>query len=277
MGKTLNLSNPVTLNEKINWLKLNDRRKIQTICADKVLVRDYIKDKIGEQYLVPLILVVKNANEIENEDLPEFPVIIKTNHDSGGVFMIRNKNTIDLKPIRVKLNDRLRKNYYLKSKEWQYKNIKPRILVEKLLLTKSGDIPMDYKVHCFNGKAHLIQVDIGRGSESHFRNWYDTNWERQPFKWSSPKANNKRTDPADFDIDKPTSLSEMLELSNTLAQPFDYVRIDWYNVDGTLYFGEITFHHDSGYQPIVPEEWDVKLGNLVKLGENSKKNDLLNA
>jgi len=183
---------------------------------------------------------------------------------------VHDKNQIDYSAIRNNLKKRLKENYYLKSKEWQYKNIKPLIIVEKLLLTKKGEIPMDYKVHCFNGKPHLIQVDIGRGTDEHYRNWYNIEWNRLPFKWSSPKEKGKRTDPATFDVAKPKNLNEMISLSNKLSEPFDYVRIDWYDTMGKLYFGEITFHHDSGYQPILPPEWDIKLGNLVELGANSK-------
>lgn len=269
LGKRLNLSNPQTLNEKINWLKINDRRLIHTICADKLEVRKYISTKIGKKYLVPLVFSTKNPSDINSERLPDFPVVVKTNHDSGGVYIIRNKKEFDYNKLQESLKKRLKINYYFKSKEWQYKNIEPKIIVEKLLLDRSGKIPMDFKVHCINGQSHMIQVDIGRGSENHHRNWYYPDWSRCPFKWTV-EINGKITNPADFDIEKPSSLSEMLQLSDTLAKPFDYVRIDWYNLENQLFFGEITFHHDSGYRPIEPPEWDKKLGEMVKLGENSK-------
>lgn len=264
-GKPLNLENPQTLNEKIIWLKLNDRTPLHTQCADKFAVREYISEKIGDEYLVPLYYHTVNVKDIVPHNLPEPPYIIKTNHDSGGGIFVYNESQIDWKGIQKSLKSRLQHNYYWASKEWQYKNIKPRIIVEKLLLNKANKIPFDYKLHCFNGKVTTIQVDMERGTDNHFRNWYDTNWKREPFKWSSVKENGKKTDPSDFDVEKPSTLDEMIGLSEILAEPFSYARVDWYDVDGSLFFGEITFHHDGGYQPIEPKEWDVKLGEKLVL------------
>lgn len=264
--KSLNLKNPKTLNEKINWLKLNDRRPIHTQCADKYEVRNYIKEKIGEEYLVPLHFETQNPSDLKPENIPDFPSIIKANHDSSGGIFVYDKKNINYQEIQDLFSLRLKNNYYKSKKEWQYKNIVPRIIIEKLLITKDGKIPLDYKVHCFNGKAHMIQVDIGRGSNEHYRNWYYTDWTRCPFKWTSV-SKNKETNPAKFDVPPPTRLQEMCELSNKLASPFDYSRIDWYDVDDKLYFGEITFHHDSGCRPIEPEDWDYKLGDMVKLNK----------
>lgn len=264
--KSLNLKNPQTLNEKINWLKLYDRRPIQTQCADKYEVRKYVKEQIGENYLVPLYFQTTNPEELIPENIPDIPCIIKANHDSSGGIFVHDKNTLDYSELRKTFKKRLKKNYYRSNKEWQYKNIVPRIIVEKLLITSKGTIPMDYKVHCFNGKAHMVQVDIGRGTENHFRNWYYTDWTRCPFKWTA-KLGEKQTDPADFDIPPPKELAKMNKLSNILSKPFDYVRVDWYDVDDNLYFGEITFHHDSGNRPIEPEEWDYNLGEMVHLNK----------
>lgn len=266
-NKSLNLKNPQTLNEKINWLKLNDRRSLHTQCADKYEVRSYVKEKIGEDYLVPLYFQTKNPEDLKPENLPDIPCIVKANHDSSGGVFVHNKNKLNYTELQENLKIRLEKNYYSSSREWQYKNITPRIIVEKLLITKDGNIPLDFKVHCFNGKAHMIQVDIGRGTNKHFRNWYYTDWFRCPFKWTSVSGS-KETNPAEFDVPPPKELEKMCMLSNQLAEPFDYVRVDWYDVDDKLYFGEITFHHDSGNRPIEPEEWDYKLGEMVKLNSN---------
>lgn len=265
--KSLDLKNPKTLNEKINWLKLYDKRPIHTQCADKYEVRSYIIEKIGRKYLVPLHFQTQNPNDLKPETIPDFPCIIKTNHDSGGGKFVYDKDKLNFELLRENFKQRLKQNYYNKTKEWQYKNIVPRIIVEKLLITKDGNIPLDYKVHCFNGKAHMIQVDIGRGTDKHNRNWYYTDWTRCPFKWTALLINGQ-TDPADFDVPPPKELEKMCMLSNQLAEPFDYVRVDWYDVDDKLYFGEITFHHDSGCRPIEPEEWDYKLGAMVKLNSN---------
>ena len=259
-GLPINLENPKTLNEKINWLKLNDRTPLHTICADKYAVRSYIEEKIGSKYLVPLFMHTKDPKEVNIKNLPNVPSIIKTNHDSGGGYFVNNKEELDIQSIQSNLKQRLQTNYYHKiSREWQYKNIKPSIIVESLLQTMDGSIPMDYKLHCFNGKVRMIQVDIGRGTKEHYRNWYNTNWVREPYRWSSKKENGKYTDPASFEIPAPKTLNKMIELSHVLSKPFCYVRVDWYDVDGKLYFGELTFHHDSGYAPILPAVWDLTL------------------
>lgn len=265
MGKSLNLANPRTLNEKINWLKLNDRTPLHTLCADKYSVREYVSAKIGESYLVPLYYHTNNTREILPKNIHQFPCIIKTNHDSGGGIFIRNKDDVDWFGSQKKLRERMKKNYYTQSREWQYKNIKPSIIVEQLLQDQNGDIPLDYKLHCFNGRVRMISVDIGRGTEKHYRNWYDRNWKREPYKWSSPKGMGKFTDPRKEDVPKPSTLDEMIRLSEILSVPFDYVRVDWYDVDGKLYFGELTFHHDGGTKPILPEKWDFKLGNELRI------------
>lgn len=259
------LKSPKTLNEKIIWLKLNDRTPLHTQCADKYEVRKFILEKIGDQYLVPLYFHTRNVEEINSSNIPDSPCVIKTNHDSGSVFFIKDKTQVDWPNLQKQLKKQLKSNYYWQSKEWQYKNIIPQIIVEKLLIDKNGNIPFDYKLHCFNGKVNMISVDMGRGTEHHYRNWYLTSWERAPFRWSSPKGNGIYTDPIELDVPKPKSLAKMINLSEKLANSFRYVRVDWYDLDGQLYFGELTFHHDGGNQPILPKEWDEKLGSMLKL------------
>lgn len=271
MGYSLNLKNPKTLNEKINWLKLHDRTSLQTICSDKFKVRDYIREKIGGQYLVPLCYETKNPRELIPENLPNYPFIIKTNHNSAGGIIVKEKKEVDWWKVQFHMRKLLRENYYYRTREWQYKNIEPRIVVEKLLQNNAGKIPFDYKLHCFNGKVVTIQVDMDRGSENHSRNWYDTNWKREPFKWSSVKGDGKKTDPSQSDVEKPVTLDKMIKLSQILAEPFSYVRVDWYDVDSILYFGELTFHHDGGNRPIEPKEWDLKLGEKLILNKPSNK------
>jgi hypothetical protein len=263
-GKDPDLRNPKTLNEKIVWLKLNDRTALHTQCADKFAVRDYIKEQIGDKFLVPLVFHTKNPSEVISNNISEYPVIIKTNHDSGGGIFVYDKSIINWKEVQKSLKKRMSKNYYWQSKEWQYKNIVPEIIVEKLLVDSKGNIPFDYKVHCFNGKVNMIQVDMGRGSENHYRNWYSKEWQREPYQWTILK-NGKEIQSSENDLDKPINLAQMIELSETLSKPFSYVRVDWYDLDNQLFFGELTFHHDSGNRPITPVEWDLKLGKKLKL------------
>lgn len=264
MDYSLNLDNPKTLNEKINWLKLNDRTQLHTICADKYRVREYVSEKIGTDYLVPLYFQTDNPNELIPENISNIPCIIKANHDSSGGIFVYDKSKIDWVKVQEGFKKRLKQNYFWSSREWQYKNIKPTIVVEKLLQDNQGNIPFDYKLHCFNGKVRMISVDLGRDTDEHHRNWYSREWIREPYKWSSQKGS-KFTDPTEEDVERPKTLEEMIRLSEILAQPFAYVRVDWYDVNGQLYFGEITFHHDGGVLPILPKIWDEKLGALLKL------------
>jgi hypothetical protein len=262
LGKSLNLSNPVTLNEKINWLKLYDRKPIHTICADKLEVRNYISSKIGEEYLVPLIFSTKDPSEIKPERLPNIPVVVKTNHDSGGVYIIRDKNRFDYNKLQESLQKRLKVNYYLKSKEWQYKNIEPKIVVEKLLMDSDGNIPEDYKLHCFNGKLVFTQVDLERHTD-HKRNLYDIEWKRIPCRWIYENGD---------EVPKPLNYSKMKDLAEKIASDFTYVRVDFYNVGESIFFGELTFHSESGYGKFIPDSYDLYFGKLLNINTSGKKN-----
>lgn len=261
----LNLENPKSLNEKIQWLKLNDRTPLHTVCADKYAVRAYVNEKLGnEDILIPLLYYTADYQDIVPENLPEKPFILKANHTSGHNVIVKDKSQIDWQLIRNKYRKWLKINIYKSRKEWQYKNIPPKILVEELLLDENGELPIDYKFHCFHGEVKYIQVDIGRGSETHYRNWYDVNWKRAPFKWTA-EFNGKTTEPADFDVDKPMSFEQMIEIAKKLSKDFVYVRIDLYDIKGKVYFGEITFHQDSGNRPIEPTKYDFELGDLIDL------------
>ncbi|MEQ8217989.1 MAG: ATP-grasp fold amidoligase family protein [Arenibacter sp.] len=266
-GVDINLENPKTLNEKINWLKLNYDKPLFNKIADKFAVREYVKEKIGEEYLVPLLFHSTSLKDIVPAKLPDMPFILKVNHNSSGGIMIKNKNeNVNWNQIQNTLRWNMADNYYWHSREKQYKNIKPRIIAEKLLIDSKGNsIPLDYKVHCFNGKARMIQVDMGRGTNNHCRNWYSTKWEREPYKWTANKGAGKFTEPSENDIEKPKSFDEMISQSEKLAKDFIYVRVDWYDIDGKLYFGELTLHHDGGLRPIEPGIWDLKLGEQLQL------------
>lgn len=165
-GYELDLNNPMSLNENIQWLKINDRTPLHTLRADKYIVRDYVKNMIGNGYLVPLVGHTKNADEISRENLPRYPIIIKTTHDSGTHFEIRDKNDTSIAwvAMRQSLKKALRRNYYTEKMEWQYKNIEPRIIIKKMLFDRDGKIPLDYKVHVMNQGAMMISVDLGRGT-----------------------------------------------------------------------------------------------------------------
>jgi hypothetical protein len=263
-GYKLNFKNPKSLNEKIQWLKLNDRRSINTQLADKFAVRDYIKEHFGEQYLIPLLYHTTDFNNLKPENLPETLFIIKSNHDSGNFVIVRDKSKVNWEDVRLKFRWSMSFNYYYADREWQYKDIEPRILVEQLLVQKSGRIPNDYKLHCINGKVAFVYVSVDREGENK-RNIYDRNWNHLNFTFAPKKKNiaNLRGD----EIEPPLSLPLMLEFAEKIAKLYPYVRIDFYDVDGRLYFGEVTQHHGGGFDQIKPIEWDYKWGDMVKLNE----------
>ncbi|MEA1787685.1 ATP-grasp fold amidoligase family protein [Arenibacter sp. GZD96] len=256
LGYPLNLKNPKTFNEKINWLKINERTSLHTICSDKYAVREHVQKLIGSEYLIPLLLETKKPSDIVPDNLPDFPFIIKTNNDSGGGIIVWDKKKMDWAKIRRDLKNRLNTNYSIFGKgEWQYENIKPRIIVEKLMIDENNQIPSDYKLHYFNGKLIFTQVDIDRHN-AHKRNLYDPNWKLLPCKWAHE---NGKT------IEKPRKYEELKFISEKLAQNFTYVRIDVYVIKNNIYFGEITFHSGSGNERFMPQEWDRKLGDMLTL------------
>ena len=261
-GSYPNLKNPKTLNEKMQWLKLYDRTALHTKCADKFLSREHIKKSIGKQYLVPLVFKTKDISKIVSENLPDYPSVVKTTHGQGVVHIIKDKFNIDYELIHQDLRKSLRENYYYKSKEWQYKNIIPRIIVEKLLICKNGKMPNDYKFHCFNGRVHIVYVSVDREGLNK-RNIYDRDWNPLLFTWAKKfkDTSNIRGE----EIDPPDNYEEMLIIAEKLSQDFRYVRIDLFNVDGNIFCGEITFHHGSGLDVFNPPEWDRKLGDILNL------------
>lgn len=269
-GNFPNLKKPQKLNEKINWLKFNERSHLQQICADKYKVREYVSETIGDEYLVPLIFETKNIEDVKPSNFPDFPVIVKPNHDSGGGYIINDKKNENWEGLKRKLKKRLKHNHYHISKEWQYKNMERRIIVEKLLIDNKGNLAVDYKCYCFNGKVIFIHVDIDRLTNLK-TNYYLRDWTRAPFYWPTFKDGKLIGFPADFDIEKPALLNKMIVLSEKLAKPFILARVDWYIFENRLYSGEITFHHGGGLDPVFPKEWDYKLGQLLKLPHESQK------
>lgn len=258
-GFKLDLKHPKTLNEKFQWLKLNDRTPLHTQCADKYAVRDYVREKIGEKYLVPLILTADNVNEIKEENMPDYPFIIKTNHNSGGYFVVYDKKKINWKEIRKLCQKWLKENFYYRGKEWQYKNIKPLVLVEKLLLDDNRQIPNDYKLMCFNGKVAVIQEHANRKTDQYQLSMFDRDWNLLPFSWTTHPTPSLKLPK------KPVCLEEMITIAEIFAKDFVCVRVDLYEVGGKIYFGELTFHDGSGFDKITPLEWDYKLGEMLKL------------
>ena len=261
LGTTLHLDNPQSFNEKLQWLKLYDRNSSYTQMVDKYAVREYIKNTIGEEYLIPLLGVWDSFDEIDFDKLPN-QFVLKTNHDSGTVVICKNKNTFDIEAAREKINKRINYNYYNLWREWPYKNVKPRIIAEKYMEDNSGGL-QDYKILCFGGIPKLIEFHSGRFTENHVQEFYDFNWIPQSFNQIGYQISYKATDKVD-------SLDEMYFLSKILAKDIPHVRVDWYVANKKLYFGEMTFFDSSGFDPFYPEEWDYTLGSWIQLPQKTE-------
>lgn len=256
MGYTLDLKNPQTFNEKIQWLKLHDRKPEYTQMVDKYAVRDYIAKTIGEEYLIPLLGVWDTFDEIDFDQLPD-QFVLKCNHDSGTVVICKDKKTFDVDAARKKINARINYNYYYVWREWPYKNVKPKIIAEKYMVDESGTELKDYKIFCFNGIPKLIQVDFGRFTY-HQRNIFTPDWEYLNLSILYPTAPNVK-------INKPSVLTELLLLSKKVSGDIPLLRTDFYIIGEQIYFGELTFHHGAGNEPFTPSEWNNKMGEWIKL------------
>ena len=256
VGKKLDLKNPKTFNEKLQWLKLYDRKPIYTTMADKYEVKKYVASIIGEEYIIPTIGIYNHFDEIDFDKLPN-QFVIKCTHDSGGVVIVKDKKELNIEKAKKKIEKCLKRNYFYSGREWPYKNIKPRIIIEKYMVDESQKELKDYKIFNFNGKAKIIEVDFDRFIE-HKRNLYDTDWNYIEAIIQYPTDKNVK-------IDKPKSLNKMLELAEKLSKDIPHVRTDFYSINDKIYFGELTFYHESGYGKFVPEEFGEELGSWIKL------------
>lgn len=253
-GKTLNLENPKTYNEKINWLKLNDHKDEYTVLVDKYSVKEYVSRLIGQNYIIPTIGVWNAVDEIDYCSLPE-KFVLKCTHDSGGVVLCLNKSKFDPVKDTTVLRMEMKRNYYYAGREWPYKNVTPRIIAEPYLTDESGVELKDYKVFCFDGEPKLIQVDFDRFT-SHKRNLYTTDWEYVDAMIKYPK------DPK-HQIEKPMVLDEMLDCAKKLSEGLPHARVDFYVCGTQLYFGEITLYHGGGCEKFEPEEFGLEMGGWI--------------
>lgn len=257
-GKTLDLDNPVTFNQKLQWMKLYDATPLKTLLADKYLARDWIAEKIGEEYLVPLLGVWDNADEIDFDVLPE-KFALKCNHGSGWNVIVSDKHDLDFENTRKVLNEWVRTNFaFYSGFEMQYMNIPPKIIAEKYLESKTGLI--DYRFYCFNGEPKQVWVDIFSGTPNHLRCIYDIDWNKLDIKCGWP-------DGSKYLSEKPINFEKMIEFSKVLSRDFAFVRVDFFENDGKLYMGEMTFTPMSGTGNFDPSSWDYELGKMLKLPE----------
>lgn len=263
MKKKLDFNNPQTFNEKMQWIKLYDRNPSYTLLVDKHAVRKYVTEKIGEEYLIPLLGVWSNPDEIDFDSLPE-QFVLKCNHNSGlGACFCKNKSKLNVEKTKENLRKGLNQNYYLLGREWPYKNVSPKIIAEKYMKNSISsddeDGMVDYKFYCFNGKAKFAYISQNLDNLQLARISYVTlDAEAAPF---------KRADYRAFDVlpPKTNQWKKMLELAEVLSKGIPFVRVDFYDVDDKIYFGELTFFPGGGYTKLYPEEWDYKLGQLISL------------
>lgn len=258
MGYKLNLDNPQTYSEKLQWLKLYNRKPEYTKMVDKIDAKDYVASIIGEEYIIPTIGVWSRAEDIDFDKLPN-QFVLKCTHDSGGIVICSDKSKLDIKKAIAKMSKGLKRNFYSMNREWPYKNVKPRIIGEQYMVDESGYELKDYKFFCFNGepKAMFIATDRGvAGVETKF-DFFDMDFNHLPFTNGHPNS--------DKPVKKPVGFEEMKRLASALSQNIPHARIDFYDINGKIYFGEITFFHWSGTMPFNPIEWDYKFGEWIEL------------
>lgn len=253
-GYSPNLKNPQTFNEKLAWLKLHHHKPILTTMADKYDVKKYVAGIIGEEFIVPNYGVWNHFDEIDFESLPK-QFVLKATHDSGGATVCRDKSTFDLKKAKYRLDEQVRKNFFWAGREWPYKNIKPRIIADKFLDDHTGNELTDYKFWCFNGMPKYIYMTI-KASEI-FENFYDMDFKPVPIDHGS-----KRHFP---EFEKPQDFEKMKELATVLSKGMPFVRVDFFYVDGQIYFGEFTFFDWGGSRAFGSYEQDLELGKLIDL------------
>lgn len=260
MGSKLNLANPESFNAKLQWLKLYDRKPEYTIMVDKYAVRRYIADTIGEEYLIPLLGVWDNPDYIDFDALPD-QFVLKCNHNSGlGMCICKDKSKLDIAKVKAELRKGLKQDYYLTSREWPYKNVKPRIIAEKYMSDEGKEELSDYKVLCFNGEPRIVEVHKGRFNGQHTQDCYDEFWNKTDIEqYDLPKT--------DEIMPKPVFLDEMLRLSRLLSKDLTHIRVDWYYTNSRLYFGELTFYDGSGFNLFCGNA-DELLGNFIKIANN---------
>lgn len=262
INKSFDLNNPQTFNEKLQWLKLYDRKSEYTNMVDKYEAKKYVANIIGEEYIIPTLGVWEKFDDIDFNQLPN-QFVLKCTHDSGGLVICKDKSKLNIEETKKKINKSLKRNYYYSGREWPYKNVKPRVIAEKYMVDESGEELKDYKFFCFNGEPKIILVCSERfSSDNMCETWFDENWNFLDIIESGHRIDKK--------IKKPVNFSKMMEFSKKLSTNIPFIRVDFYEIDGRVYFGELTFFPAAGFEKFEPEEWDKKLGDMLELPKEKK-------
>lgn len=259
MGYQLDLDNPQTFNEKLQWLKLYDRKPIYTTMVDKYEVKKYVAVTIGEKYIIPTLGIWDKAEDIDFAALPN-QFVLKCTHDSGGLVICRDKTKLDIANAKQKLTNFLHRNYYKKWREWPYKKVKPRIIAEKYMedtATQNSELT-DYKFMCFGGEVKCSFVCTERFSKDGLKvTFFDRDWTKMPFERHYPASTKE--------IQKPVNYEKMIELAEKLSKDIPFVRVDFYETNNQIYFGELTFYPGNGLEEFTPIDWDYTLGRWIDL------------
>lgn len=259
LGRKLDLVHPVTFNEKLQWLKLHNRKPEYTTMVDKYMAKKWVADKIGQEYVVPLLGVWDRAQDIDFDKLPD-QFVLKCNHDSGRVVICKDKTTFDRSTAIKKMQWSLKRNGYGYAREWPYKNVPPKVIAEQYLEDSAGSGELtDYKIHCYDGVPKVIQIISNRFGKSGMRNeHYTTDWERLDIKRG-------RHENAKEYSKQPDELPQLLELAAILSNGIPYVRVDFYIVNHKIYFGELTLFPAGGLNPFNPDYYDELFGSWINL------------
>lgn len=256
MGKSLDFSNCRTMNEKLQWLKINNRYPLLTKIVDKIEVKEYVGSIIGDEYIIPTLKIWDNPEKIDLSYLPN-SFVIKTNHSGGntGVVIVTDKKNTNLYGIKIRMRRSLKDDIYRNYREWPYKKVNKRIFAEQYL----GDNLIDYKFYCFNGEVDSVMLCLGRQNGKTKFYFFDREWRLCRYNKAGKAA------PENFTLPKPESMDKMFELASVLSKGFPFVRVDLYNVDGKIYFGELTFFPQSGLDPNRLPETDIYFGDKIDL------------
>lgn len=256
MGNLLDLNNPQTFNEKLQWLKIHNRHDDMTVMVDKISVKDYVASRIGTEYIIPTLKIWERPEEIDFSELPN-KFVVKTNHSGGntGVVVVTDKSSADLETIKRRMSKSLKSDIYKNLREWPYEGVQKRIFAEELI----GQDPVDYKFYCFDGKADCVMVCLGRGEGKTKFYFFDSDWNLKRINKAGKEA------PEGFTLPKPEGMDKMFELAGELSKGMPFARVDLYNQQGKIYFGEITFFPASGLDPNYLPETDRYFGDLINL------------
>lgn len=267
MGRELDLENPQTFNEKLQWMKIHDRKSIYTTMVDKYAAKKYVADIIGEQYIIPTLGVWDRFEDIDFNALPN-QFVLKCTHDSGGLVICKDKSNLDIAAAKEKINRSLKRNFYYSGREWPYKDVKPRIIAEKYMEDTGSQELRDYKFFCFGGQARCYKVDFDRFIEHH-ANYYDMESHILDFGESAflPVPGKELSIPKEID--------QMAKLAENLSQDIPFLRADFYDVEGKIYFGELTFYLASGFVFFTKENADLKLGEWIRLPDSSGRGGII--